>query len=246
MCFFFFFFKQKTAYEIYQCDWSSDVCSSDLDNEAGVNPAATESCSYGADDNCDGVSDPDEIDNDKDGFTECDGDCNDNDDMYFPGAPTENCGTDMNCDGKKRSCGSAGSSCTRQYANCTVWTDCFENGSQTRDCYDVMGCTAKPRVETQICKYVSEVLSKLKNQDSGRSSATTVNETTSTPGTNVTPGSVNQTTEGGNSLLTGHAIGGKEGFKPKTWMVILAIMLIGVLIAGAYFIFFRNEEGAYP
>ena len=26
-----FFFKQKTAYEIYQCDWSSDVCSSDLE-----------------------------------------------------------------------------------------------------------------------------------------------------------------------------------------------------------------------
>ena len=30
---FFFFFKQKTAYEIYQCDWSSDVCSSDLEIE---------------------------------------------------------------------------------------------------------------------------------------------------------------------------------------------------------------------
>src|SRR5213593_4596076 len=27
---FFFFFKQKTAYEIVSCDWSSDVCSSDL------------------------------------------------------------------------------------------------------------------------------------------------------------------------------------------------------------------------
>src|SRR5210317_1961941 len=27
---FFFFFKQKTAYEISECDWSSDVCSSDL------------------------------------------------------------------------------------------------------------------------------------------------------------------------------------------------------------------------
>src|SRR6056300_774133 len=26
----FFFFKQKTAYEISECDWSSDVCSSDL------------------------------------------------------------------------------------------------------------------------------------------------------------------------------------------------------------------------
>src|SRR5213596_3944191 len=31
MCVFFvFFFKQKTAYEIRPCDWSSDVCSSDL------------------------------------------------------------------------------------------------------------------------------------------------------------------------------------------------------------------------
>src|SRR5210317_1281561 len=26
----FFFFKQKTAYEISECDWSPDVCSSDL------------------------------------------------------------------------------------------------------------------------------------------------------------------------------------------------------------------------
>src|ERR1044072_3688481 len=25
-----FVYKQNTAYEIYQCDWSSDVCSSDL------------------------------------------------------------------------------------------------------------------------------------------------------------------------------------------------------------------------
>ena len=31
----FFFFKQKTAYEIYQCDWSSDVCSSDLFQASG-------------------------------------------------------------------------------------------------------------------------------------------------------------------------------------------------------------------
>src|ERR1043165_10001992 len=29
---FFFFFKQKTAYEIRPRDWSSDVCSSDLDD----------------------------------------------------------------------------------------------------------------------------------------------------------------------------------------------------------------------
>src|SRR5881397_738878 len=31
---FFFFFKQKTAYEMAQCDWSSDVCSSDLRRRA--------------------------------------------------------------------------------------------------------------------------------------------------------------------------------------------------------------------
>src|SRR3546814_10504595 len=31
--FFFFFFKQKTAYEMRISDWSSDVCSSDLNEE---------------------------------------------------------------------------------------------------------------------------------------------------------------------------------------------------------------------
>src|SRR3546814_8937124 len=31
ICFSFFFFKQKTAYEMRISDWSSDVCSSDLD-----------------------------------------------------------------------------------------------------------------------------------------------------------------------------------------------------------------------
>src|SRR5216110_1642334 len=36
----FFFFKQKTAYEISSRDWSSDVCSSDLLRERrGVIPA---------------------------------------------------------------------------------------------------------------------------------------------------------------------------------------------------------------
>src|SRR3546814_11799138 len=31
----FFFFKQKTAYEVRISDWSSDVCSSDLDRRRG-------------------------------------------------------------------------------------------------------------------------------------------------------------------------------------------------------------------
>ena len=36
---YFFFFKQKTAYEIYQCDWSSDVCSSDLRHPSKLEPS---------------------------------------------------------------------------------------------------------------------------------------------------------------------------------------------------------------
>src|ERR1044072_9518975 len=34
-----FFIKQKTEYEIYQCDWSSDLCSSDLPEAAGFDKA---------------------------------------------------------------------------------------------------------------------------------------------------------------------------------------------------------------
>src|SRR3546814_4561036 len=44
MLFIFFFFKQKTAYEMRISDWSSDVCSSDLAATAGLsrlNPFAS-------------------------------------------------------------------------------------------------------------------------------------------------------------------------------------------------------------
>src|SRR3546814_3487784 len=34
----FFFFKQKTAYEMRISDWSSDVCSSDLVEKCGARP----------------------------------------------------------------------------------------------------------------------------------------------------------------------------------------------------------------
>src|SRR3546814_9233731 len=34
-CYLFFFFKQKTAYEMRISDWSSDVCSSDLAGRQG-------------------------------------------------------------------------------------------------------------------------------------------------------------------------------------------------------------------
>src|SRR3546814_1818552 len=41
----FFFFKQKTAYEMRISDWSSDVCSSDLSKgDLGVLPTRTGLC----------------------------------------------------------------------------------------------------------------------------------------------------------------------------------------------------------
>src|SRR3546814_996673 len=40
---FFFFFKQKTAYEMRISDWSSDVCSSDLFSlDSGATPVAVD------------------------------------------------------------------------------------------------------------------------------------------------------------------------------------------------------------
>src|SRR3546814_2666762 len=40
--FVFFFFKQKTAYEMRISDWSSDVCSSDLQDVAAISDALTQ------------------------------------------------------------------------------------------------------------------------------------------------------------------------------------------------------------
>src|SRR3546814_13092047 len=41
LCGFFFFFKQKTAYEMRISDWSSDVCSSDLQQLAAAEGPAS-------------------------------------------------------------------------------------------------------------------------------------------------------------------------------------------------------------
>src|SRR3546814_5316732 len=42
--FVFFFFKQKTAYEMRISDWSSDVCSSDLKHGHDVSRSPLENC----------------------------------------------------------------------------------------------------------------------------------------------------------------------------------------------------------
>ena len=71
----------------------------DCDDEAAnTNPGASEYCD-GEDNDCDGVVPPDEIDDDGDGVTECDGDCDDADPNNYPGN-TEVCDSaDNDCDG---------------------------------------------------------------------------------------------------------------------------------------------------
>src|SRR3546814_1706268 len=44
---FFFFFKQKTAYEMRISDWSSDVCSSDLPEKLAAQAAPAGTCLQG-------------------------------------------------------------------------------------------------------------------------------------------------------------------------------------------------------
>src|SRR3546814_2937020 len=44
----FFFFKQKTAYEMRISDWSSDVCSSDLSGRPWLDTGGSSSCMRGS------------------------------------------------------------------------------------------------------------------------------------------------------------------------------------------------------
>ncbi|MCP4870258.1 MAG: hypothetical protein GY898_16250, partial [Proteobacteria bacterium] len=81
-------------------------CQGDCDDaEAMTYPEAPELCD-GADNDCNGLDDMgnpgvagEEADDDGDGQSECQGDCDDSDAMTYPGAPEGLLGSDRDCDG---------------------------------------------------------------------------------------------------------------------------------------------------
>jgi hypothetical protein len=67
------------------------------DNDPAVHPDADEGCD-GIDTDCDGLLDPQEVDDDGDGYSECLGDCDDGDGLIHPGAEEVCDGIDNDCD----------------------------------------------------------------------------------------------------------------------------------------------------
>ena len=70
------------------------------DSASTVCPGCPEICDGFADNDCDGVTDPDDQDLDMDGWSPCQGDCDDSEPFNFPGTPEI-------CDGKDNDCSGA-------------------------------------------------------------------------------------------------------------------------------------------
>lgn len=106
------------------------------DGSAAIRPGATEVCGDGVDQDCSGAdlvctSDPNDLDNDGDGLTENQGDCNDGSAAVHPGA-TEVCGDgiDQDCSGADLVCQGGGGTVKQPPLNdtgITAWGDATSN-----------------------------------------------------------------------------------------------------------------------
>ncbi|MFH1098854.1 MAG: putative metal-binding motif-containing protein [Candidatus Uhrbacteria bacterium] len=83
---------------VQTCIAAADGSASWYSCVGAVEPLAAEECN-GLDDDCDGRLPTDELDADRDGFTPCEGDCDDTDPFVKPGMPELCDGTDNDCDG---------------------------------------------------------------------------------------------------------------------------------------------------
>ncbi len=112
------------------------------DNNASVHPGALENCNTPDDDNCNGVVNEgcihcDPIDHDHDGFSECTGDCSDNDNAVYPGAYEL-------CDGKDNDCNK------NTIKNCDVSERCDWPTEEVDICKDQLMCACI--LENGVCK----------------------------------------------------------------------------------------------
>lgn len=84
--------------KVGECDYGVQTCEAGVWSECvgGVGPEP-ELCN-GLDDNCDGIIELTEMDEDQDGFRICDGDCDDTDASIYPQAPEGCDGKDNDCD----------------------------------------------------------------------------------------------------------------------------------------------------
>jgi len=90
--------KSCTELDMSNFSLASLIAGDCNDNDASINPSATEVPDDGIDNNCDGVDESDiTYDDDNDGYAENEGDCNDSDASINPDAPEICDGIDNNC-----------------------------------------------------------------------------------------------------------------------------------------------------